>query len=317
MHNFISLLQNENMKLSHRISTWVMYAILLGIILFGALITIFFNDSIRQELDDDWKSTLQEENEEYQTLMEEDEFFGDMYAVDIAINNYHLENDLKPLPYDAWQFTMDNVGLSSIISLFTIIVAAGIVASEYRFGTIKLLLIRPISRAKILLSKYITVLIFSLVMLIFLFVSSMLVGLIFFGINGLNPSVVQMGANGPEEINLFSEIFTQFGLSMVNLLMMATFAFMISSLFRNSGMAIGVSIFLMFTGNTIVSVLAKYDWAKYILFANTNLQQYIGNGTPIIDGMTLGFSITILAIYYIIFIAVSWLSFTKRDIAGT
>src|SRR5699024_8694001 len=142
----------------------------------------------------------------------------------IAINEYHIENDKKPLPYDAWQFTSENAGLSMMISLFTIIIAAGIVSNEFHWGTIKLLLIRPISRTKILLSKYISVLIFALTMLLTLFIVNLLIGLLFFGINGMNPSLVQMGQDGVEEISILGNIFRQYGFDMVKLVMMATFA---------------------------------------------------------------------------------------------
>ncbi|MGP4039942.1 ABC transporter permease [Gracilibacillus sp. D59] len=314
MLNFISLLKNEQMKLYSRFGTWSMFIILAGILLVGALIVFIFGDQNEESYNENWKEQLTQENEELLKVQEGQEYVR--FDSEIAINEYHIENDIKPHPYDAWQFTLENAGLSMIISLFTIIVAAGIISNEYRWGTIKLLLIRPISRTKILFSKFLSVLIFSVSMLMFLFIISLIFGAIFFGINGWNPDLVQMGADGIEEVSIFKEILTQYGLNMVNLVMMATFAFMISTLFRNSAMAIGLAIFLMFTGNTIINFVSEYDWAKYILFANTNLGQYIGNGSPIIDSMTLGFSVTMLVIYFVLFLLGSWLSFTKRDIAG-
>ncbi|WP_018932052.1 ABC transporter permease [Gracilibacillus lacisalsi] len=314
MLNFISLLKNEQMKLYSRFATWSMYIILAVILFAGALIVFVFDNIDEQTYNDNWKEQLAQENEELLEVNEEVEYFG--FDSEIAINEYHIENDVKPLPYDAWQFTLENAGLSMIISLFTIIVAAGIISNEYRWGTIKLLLIRPISRTKILFSKFVSVLLFSITMLAFLFIISLVIGAIFFGINGWNPSLVQMGTDGVEEVSIFAEIFTQYGLNMVNLVMMATFAFMISTLFRSSAMAIGLAIFLMFTGNSIIGFVAEYDWAKYILFANTNLNQYFGSGSPVMDGMTLGFSITVLVVYFVLFLLVSWFTFTKRDIAG-
>ncbi|MFD2658063.1 ABC transporter permease [Gracilibacillus thailandensis] len=314
MLNFISLLKNEQMKLYSRFATWSMYIILAVILFAGALIVFVFDNIDEQNYNDNWKEQLAQENEELLEANEEVEFFR--YDSEIAINEYHIENDVKPLPYDAWQFTLENAGLSMIISLFTIIVAAGIISNEYRWGTIKLLLIRPISRTKILFSKFVSVLLFSITMLVFLFIISLVIGAIFFGINGWNPSIVQMGTDGVEEVSIFAEIFTQYGLNMVNLVMMATFAFMISTIFRSSAMAIGLAIFLMFTGNSIIGFVAEYDWAKYILFANTNLNQYFGSGSPVMDGMTLGFSITVLVVYFVLFLLVSWFTFTKRDIAG-
>src|SRR5690625_7874969 len=94
---------------------------------------------------------------------------------------------------------------------------------------------------------------------------------------------------------------------------MATFAFMISTVFRSSALAIGLAIFLMMAGNQIDFAFAEYPWAKYILFANTDLQQYT-NVNVLIGSMTLGFYISELIVYYVNFIGLYWLIFTKRDI---
>lgn len=94
--------------------------------------------------------------------------------------------------------------------------------------------------------------------------------------------------------------------------MLTTMAFMISSVFRNSSLAIGISIFLMFMGNTVTLLLANwFDWAKYLLFANTDLTQYL-EGTPLVSGMTLSFSITMLVIYFVVFIGLAFWVFRKR-----
>nr|WP_035723790.1 DUF2705 family protein [Gracilibacillus boraciitolerans] len=315
MLNFFSLIKNEQIKLYSRFATWSMYIIMAAIILIAALIVFIFGEVDQQQYGDDWQTQLATETKDLKDSQEEMEFMA--FDSEIAKNEYYLENDIKPQPYDTWQFTLENAGLSMLISLFTIIIAAGIISNEFRWGgTIKLLLIRPISRTKILFSKFVSVLLFSLTMLIALFVTSLLVGLIFFGVNGVNPNIVQMGSDGIEEVSILIEILTQYGLNVVTLIMMATFAFMISTLFRSSAMAIGLAIFLMFTGNTIIGFLADYEWTKYILFANTNLGQYFGSGSPIIESMTLGFSVAVLIVYFVIFILVSWLSFAKRDIAG-
>ena len=61
-------------------------------------------------------------------------------------------------------------------------------------------------------------------------------------------------------------------------------AFMISAVFRNSSLAIGLSIFLMMTGGELTGMFAmKFQWAKYVLFANTDLMQYF-DGVPIGGG---------------------------------
>lgn len=97
---------------------------------------------------------------------------------------------------------------------------------------------------------------------------------------------------------------------------MATMAFMISAVFRNSSLAVGISIFLLAMGGTVTNLLAtKFDWVKYILFANTDLTQYF-DGSPLVSDMTLGFSIVVLAVYFIVFHVLAFGAFTKRDIAS-
>lgn len=294
-----------------------MFAIILAIAIGGGLITKFFSEDIDfKEYGDNWQTELQEENTQLTAEMEEDEFAGFMNEFYISENNYHLENNIKPEPYDGWEYVLENSFLSSLISLFTIIVAAGIISNEFKWGTIKLLLIRPISRTKILLSKYLSVLIFAFTLLVFLLASSWLVGAVLFGLNGFNPMVVQETMNGYSHGNVLGEIVSSYGYSLVTLVMMATFAFMISAIFRSSGMAIGLAIFLMMAGNAIVAFFSQYDWSKYILFANTNLQQYSNGMAPSIPGMSMTFSIIVLVVYFVIFLAAAWTAFTKRDVAG-
>lgn len=320
LSRFLKLIYNEQFKLYISKSTWIMYIVLAALIIGGAVIVSVFDEDLSKPSGDNWREELQAENE---SLLKESEEAGEDEGFVVTINNdiiaennYYLENDIKPDGYGAWKYVHENQGLLSLVSLLTIIVAAGIVANEFRWGTIKLLLIRPISRSKILLSKYISVLIFAVVTSIFVYVVSFIVGAIFFGIEGANPHILLHQDNGFEYVSIIKDLFSTYGYKLINLVMMATFAFMISTVFRNSALAIGLAIFLMMAGNQIVFFFAEHSWAKYILFANTDLQQYTNGQTPMIEGMTLGFSISILIAYYAIFMALSWLVFTKRDVAG-
>lgn len=320
LSSFLKLIYNEQLKLYITKSTWIMYIILAALIIGGAAIVATFDEDLSKPTGDNWREELQTENE---ALLKENEEAGEEEGFVISINNdiiaennYYLEHDIKPSSYGAFHYVHENQGLLSLISLFTIIIAAGIVANEFRWGTIKLLLIRPISRSKILLSKYISVLIFAVITSIFLYVFSFIVGAIFFGIEGANPHILLHTESGFEYVSIAGDILSTYGYKLINLVMMATFAFMISTVFRNSALAIGLAIFLMMAGTQIVFFFAERSWAKYILFANTDLTQYKTGNTPMLEGMTLGFSVSVLIVYYAIFIVLSWFVFTKRDVAG-
>lgn len=292
-----------------------MYIFLAVLIIAVAAITAT-TDETQKEYGENWQEELQSENETLTKEMQEEEFLVETNTQQIEMNKYHIDNDIKPVPYDAWQFVIDNAMLSSLISLLTIIIAGGIVANEFRWGTIKQLLIRPISRTVILLSKYIAVLVFALITLAFLLLLSWATGAIFFGVAGANPELVINNSEGIVSVSAIGEVISGYGFKLVNLFMMATFAFMISSIFRNSALAIGLAVFLMMAGTSIVTFFADKAWSKYILFANTDLTVYNSQMGPVNEEMTMGFSIGVLVVYWIIFMLASWFVFTRRDVAG-
>jgi ABC-2 type transport system permease protein len=230
-----------------------------------------------------------------------------------SITRYYAPADLMP---SLWMSVNDLVnGLYGLVIIFTIIVAAEIVAGEFSWGTIKLLLIRPARRAKILLSKYIAVLLFSIVLNIVSFVTAYLISGILFGFSPGEPMPMEFPSGIVQDRNTFGYVLGTIGYNFIDLIMIMTFAFMISTVFRSSSMAIGFSLFFMFMGTSIVYGLSRYEWVKYILFANMDLRRYI-EGTPLVEGMTMGFSVTMLAIYFVVMNLLSWLIFAKRDIAA-
>jgi len=191
------------------------------------------------------------------------------------------------------------------------------VAGEFTAGTIKLLLTRAQTRGRILLAKYLAVILFSIVIMVVTFAVSIVVGGLLFGFAGIAAPYIYMSATGHvQQMNMFAYLLANYGFNSVSLLMTVTIAFMISTIFRSSSIAIALSIVLLFIGDTIVEVLGSYGWDKYILFANTNLAQYFFNG-PTITGMTLTFSIVVLVVYFVVMNGLSWYIFRKRDVALT
>ena len=318
MSSLVKLIQNENMKIYRRVATWVMIGLLvIGVIGIGVMQKYVMDPPDQSN----WKQELTEQNKSYkQMIAEAPPGFPDSqkrnFEQQLKVNEYRIEHNIAPLNSNSlWGFMDSSSNLSSLITLFTIIIAAGSVASEFSWGTIKLLLIRPVSRSKILLSKYISSFLFALLLLVVLFGLSFLVGGLFFGFDQVStPHLAYIDGNVVES-SMALHMMSQYGFNSVNLVMMVTFAFMISTVFRSNSLAIGLAIFLMFTGTQIVMIFSKYSWAKYILFANTDLTQYL-NGTPIVEGMTMTFSIVALLVYFVIFNLFSWVIFNKRDVAA-
>ena len=306
MSNFFQLVRNEQTKLYSQLATWIMLGILIVVVL-GFAIIMRTADSFIGEYDDaTWKQDLQKQSADLAEY--------DPTAPEIMINNYRIENDMKPEGTTAWEFLYQSNFMTSVLSLLTIIVAGGIIANEYRWGTIKLLLIRPATRTKIFFAKYASVLIFALTALIVLFVFSWLFGMLFFGLGG-DGTTLQVQDGEVVEISIWTRIAQDYGLQLIKLVVWATFAFMISAALRNGALAIGTAIFLMFVGSSVTMFISDKPFAKYVLFSNLDLTQFT-TGYKIIEDLTLTFSIVTITVYYLIFLIIGWVLFTKRDVAG-
>ncbi|MBM7542606.1 ABC transporter permease [Amphibacillus cookii] len=313
-----NLIRNEWEKILKKKSTFVMIGLLiLAIIALSGILKYVDNND--EGAGDDWQVDLQQQIEADREGLEEygDRQVGTYYQRNLAINEYRLEHEISPsVESNVWTLVDEAKMLTSFIGLFTIVVAAGIVAGEFSTGTIKLLLIRPMSRTKILLSKYLTVILFSLLLLAIVYGLSSIIGVILYGFPP--DDAVHLAYQNGEVVERSQglQLIVTYLLYSIDILMLTTMAFMISAVFRNSSLAIGLSMFLLFVGNTVANILAmQFDWAKYLLFLNTDLTVYF-DGIPTIEGMTLTFSIIMLALYFLIFHALAFFFFKRRDVAA-
>ncbi|WHZ02724.1 ABC transporter permease [Neobacillus sp. YX16] len=313
----VNLVLNENMKIYRRVRTWILVGLMAAFVLFVNFIE-WHSDGKKAE-GEGWRSALLQENQQYSEILKQPELGEDdrtFYQEQIAINDYHLEQNIRSTDGTMWDGVNGSAGMMIVITIFTIIIAGDSLAGEFSSGTIKLLLIRPASRVKILVSKYISFLLFSMLLLLTLFVISVAVNGILYGFGNMDLPLISMTAEGQiVERNMVLNLWKTYMLGGVSTVMYVTMAFMISSAFRSSAMAIGFSIGALFAGNIVLEALQRFDWSKYLLFANTDLTQYL-NGHPFQEEMTLSFSIVVLVVYFLVFNLISWLLFTRRDVAA-
>jgi ABC-2 type transport system permease protein len=109
-------------------------------------------------------------------------------------------------------------------------------------------------------------------------------------------------------------VFANIGVEFIELTALVAMSFMISTLFMSNSVAIGVALFTMFAGNTIVALLATKDWVIYTLFANMDLSVLIDGQNQMVKDLTLPFSISVLAVYTVIMLAITFTVFQKRDV---
>jgi len=233
---------------------------------------------------------------------------------ELALTEYRLDNNSAPLdPNSRELYVVDSHGMLSMVTLFVVIAAASIVATEFSQGTIKMLLSRPVKRWKILTSKYVTSILYALFLTVVAIVATIIAGYLFYDSSG--GSLLEYKNGSVVEISYWGRVLTLYGLQFVGVLIYTTFAFMIGSVFRSSSLAIGLSIFLLFMGPNVVFFLSRFEFTKYVLFTHTDLTGYI-TGNMFIEGISMPFSIAVLAVYVLIFLVISYWSFMRRDVTA-
>ena len=242
---------------------------------------------------------------------------------------YRLENNISVNAADSesitdlidnfdtnyWAIFFQSSSLVSLIGLLMIIIAGSSVSNEFSQGTIKFLLINPVKRWKILMSKYFMVITMGYLMLALLFLVMIPAAGIFTGFEGFSASYLYVSDGKVQDMSPFLQAAKLYLLNSVNVVVMATMAFALSSLFKSSALAIGAGVFSMMAGSTIVEILAmlKQDWARYLIFANTNLGD-IYQGNSLFPQHSLTFAIIVIAVHMVVFLLTAWDGFTKREV---
>jgi ABC-2 type transport system permease protein len=315
---WLSLLTNEWIKIFSRVRTWIFIALPILIIIGVAVYDKVATDA---DVNENWKQELIQTTEDDKKALaeakknEDDAFYIEMLESNIKQNEYAIENNISPYEKTTWKFMKEMAPISSLIGLFVIVVASDIVSSEFSKGTIKMLLIRPYSRWKILLSKFLATLGFAFVMWLVVIATTWLVGGLAYGFGGIDQTyLVVADMQEVRERTVVEYVFANIGVEFIELTALVALSFMISTLFMSNSVAIGVAMFTMFAGNTIVMLLANKDWIIYTLFANMDLSILIDGQNQLIKDLTLPFSISMLAIYTAVMLAITFTVFQKRDV---
>ena len=205
----------------------------------------------------------------------------------------------------------------SIIILVMILMISGtIMSQEYNKGTIKLLLVKPYSRWKILLSKYLTVLIMIFLSYGMIFLIELLCGGIILGFDTAGQSILQYSSLHDSLIymNIFEYNFITFIGNLPFFIFLATVAFAISTIFGNTAVAIISGFAVNIAGNIFALLGSKFEWTKYLIFNQCDITKFIVNGTTNLRGDNLFFALGICLIYILAIVIPTFIIFQKKDI---
>ena len=230
------------------------------------------------------------------------------YMKNNANNKYIIDNKVDINSPKTTRNLLINTLSDNFLFIMIIVaaVAGSIVSTEFDKGTIKLLLIRPYSRNKILLSKYIVSMFMIIFAILSAFIMQLIIGGIFFGFSSLNIPVViyNFVQNKVMHINLFKYIFDNVLAVLPEFILLATLAFAISTITNVSTLGVALPIVGVGAADIInlIAINRNIIPLKYFVTLNWNFTNYLYGGVNSFPTLSIPFSILICAIYFLIMI---------------
>ena len=176
---------------------------------------------------------------------------------DIGPIKFHLaEQGIFNFPY-IWHF---NTFVASIFKFFLLLVIVSMMANEYTNRTLKQILIDGLSKKEFILSKFYTVLVLSLVSTLFVFIVSLILGLVYSDFNSLNIIL--------SDLEYLIAFF-------VKLLAFFSFGLFLGILIKRSAFAVGAMLIWYFIENII------YGLMRFKIFDDKTTADYIAQFFPL------------------------------------
>lgn len=330
MREFLHLIYNESEKIYRKKRIFVIILILL------VLIPIFVYAQYREVQTtmkrlgtSDWRVSLQQQIVDTQNRLNNSrlpEEWREWLKVRVEQQQYYLDHDINPNAPGAPTFTRAFIeqGITLFVPLLVMIVAIDIVSGERSDGTIKMLLTRPIRRWKVLLSKYVTMVLFvSLILLLVGIIAYLLSGVVF-GYSGwtlpvLTGFVIENDSLNTNFVHLIPQwmyVMMAYGLAWFVAVVIGTISFMISVLIRNTPAGMGVMLAGLIAGGILSNFATSWEGAKYIFSVNLSLTDYLSGQLPALKGLSMSFSLLNLTAWAIFSLFVSFFVFTKQDMTS-
>ena len=237
------------------------------------------------------------------------------------IARYKIENNISgnTTASESLQslFTGGGNGLLFVI-IIAIMLTGTTISDEFNKGTIKLLLVRPYSRRKILASKLIACLVTLIISILVITIIEIIFSGFTYGFDTINvPAIIyNYNTNSIVTMNVFMYMLINLLKILPLIIILALVAFVVATLSANTAVAIVIAFLVYFVSNIVnqLTMLFQSKWIMIIPTLNWDLTQYSYGHLPTIEGMNLGFSITICAVTIISLLVIAFEAFTRKNI---
>lgn len=237
---------------------------------------------------------------------------------------YFIDNDINPITPTAFKFNAEfaEQGVVLFIPLLVVILAADLVSGEFSKKTIKILLTRAVPRWKILLSKYLALLMMTTILVFIVAVMSTVVSFLFFREWGMSEPVITGFSVFEGELVSDSTVLVsrlEYSVLIYSLVwfvsvIIASITLLVSVTVESSSSAIGILMASLIGGQFLQFFLAEWELVQYFFVTNLDLTRYLTGSYQPVEGMRLTFSILTLAVWGGLSLALSFVLFKQKDV---
>jgi ABC-2 type transport system permease protein len=192
------------------------------------------------------------------------------------------------------------------------LVAGDLIAGEANAGTLRILLIRPISRSQIILAKFMAILVYVFAVVIFMALLSIGTGLLFFGEGDL--FVMKDTLYIFDNSDSLWRILASFAFSFLSMSMVAALAFMLSAMVDSSLGPIIMTMSIIIVFMIVSSIdLSIFRAVKPFMFT-TYMGAWREFFSDPIDWEKINKAILALSLHIFIFLGITVWHFKRKDI---
>ena len=233
-------------------------------------------------------------------------------------NNYEYSNNAKTTLNEI----IDNN--ITVISIIIVVIAGGIVANEFQKGTIRLLVIRPSKRWKLLLSKFLAVISLTIIFGLITYIMSFITCSISFGFRELLTNDLSVIGTQVVKTSYIASSISSLFIQLIPIIFIALGAFFLSTITNSTALSVGLSIFVLMGSSLAMMILLmlKFPFLDLTFLPYLSFNQFVPiNKITLLDNYmmyqiyyTLPKALLVLGIWGIILYTISNVVFTKKDI---
>lgn len=329
------LVANEIFKTVFRLRTYISMIMIMVIAGSMALLPIFFTDSSvsKSFSGENWKQETANHVEQLErtrnVALKNMEKEADPESQESVINqaeynelseeidklNYSMEHEIPPVSTNNLFNNLISASKSStLITVLTVIIAASIISDEYKYGTINLLLIRPVGRTKILFSKFLTISACIGVFMLLAILSTLFVSVFTSDMNQ-SWSYIYTSSDGNIHHDNFTFLLGQNLLAQFfSILIIALIPFSLSIIIPSQSLIISLTLAIYFSADPVFIFLEQYtDAVKFLWFPYWDLNQFLPPYQDPSNG-TMTTALVVNSLYSIPFILLVFYMFRRKDI---